>query len=259
MEPKTTSAAAKPALATIIKDYRDYKLMEELHGNWANVVFHRWPSFLVVWASARLGITPMAISLASAVVAFATPVAALALPLQTAMILVCMAGFLFQVLDCADGSLARTTGQVSSLGGTVDFLIDMAQWGLLYAALGILADRTLGTGGLWSALAVFAGWMRLYARMARDALAAESAPAKPGDSRGEGVSKAETKGLSPAGIVVAFVAGLSGLIPFLALAMPFPDLARASVGFLIAYSMLDVTDTAVSGWASLSRRGRTSA
>lgn len=254
MEPKTTGKAAKPALATIISDYRNQKLMEELNGNWANVVLHRAPSFGVVWASVRIGISPMAISLSSAVLAFAMPLGALLMPLHAATIAVCAAGFLFQVLDCADGSLARTTGKVSVIGGTVDFLSDMAQWGLLYLALGILADRFLGTGGLWSALAIFAGWLRLYARLARDAFAAvPDAAGSEGDEPSD-VSKAHARPLSPAGILVAFVAGLSGLIPFLALLMPYPDAARASVGFLLVYSILDAIDTGVGGWARLGRR-----
>ncbi|MBL6430978.1 MAG: hypothetical protein HPM95_06175 [Alphaproteobacteria bacterium] len=34
-----------------------------------------------------------------------------------------------------------------------DFLIDMAQWGLLYGSIGLLADRVLDTGALWTAVA----------------------------------------------------------------------------------------------------------
>lgn len=213
-----------------------------MRGNWANVLLHRLPSFLLVWSCARLGITPVAISLASAGLALAMPAAALILPAWPAAVFVCVSGFLFQVLDCTDGALARTTGQVTAVGGTLDFLIDMVQWGLLYLAIGILADRYLGTGGFWSALAILAGWMRLYARMARDAMTPASNEEK---------DFATIVPRDPGEVLVAFVAGLTGLIPFLALVTPEPTLARAAVIFLVVYSLLDLGDTAagiVSAW-----------
>ncbi|MBA5778735.1 CDP-alcohol phosphatidyltransferase family protein [Stappia sp. F7233] len=246
MESRAGGARAKPTLGTIVREYRHNKLAEEMRGNWANVLLHRLPSFALVWSCARLGITPIAVSLASIVVALAMPAMALVLPVWPAAIAVCAAGFLFQVLDCTDGALARTTGQVSAIGGTLDFLIDMVQWGLLYLAIGILADRYLGTGGFWSALAILAGWMRLYARMARDAMT----PVPDGEKRFATVFPRE-----PGEAIVAVIAGLSGLIPFLALVTPDPVLARAAVIFLVVYSVLDLGDTAI-GIASAWRKGR---
>ena len=91
-------------------------------------------------------------SLLALVLALSMPLQALALPVGVAAVTVTLSGMLFQVLDCADGTLARVTGQTSKLGGDIDTLIDLTQWGLLYISIGMLADTTLDTGLFWTAL-----------------------------------------------------------------------------------------------------------
>ncbi|MXN64639.1 hypothetical protein GR183_06960 [Stappia sp. GBMRC 2046] len=225
-----------PGLGAFVDEYKKNKLVEELKGNWANVVFHRAPSFLLAWLFVRIGISPLGATLLSLPVALALPVLALAPPLESAIVWVFVAGFLFQVLDCVDGSLARVTGRVTHLGGRIDFLIDMAQWGLLYVSVGILADRALDGSGLWTALAAVAAWLRLYARTVRDAFDEKEAqkPAAP-----------VTLPRSPAALVAVFISGLSGLVPFLAFAAVAPSLAPYAVWFLVVYSILDVGDSLV--------------
>ena len=225
-----------PGLGAFVEEYRKNKLVEELKGNWANVVFHRVPSFLLAWIFVRIGISPLAATLLSLPVALALPVVALALPLKSAIFGVFAAGFLFQVLDCVDGSLARVTGRVTYLGGRIDFLIDMAQWGLLYVSVGILADRALDGAGFWTALAAVAAWLRLYGRTVRDAFDEKEASAPDAPA---------ALPRSPAALVVVFIAGLSGLVPFLAFAAAVPSLAPYAVWFLIVYSALDVGDSLV--------------
>ncbi|NRG16650.1 hypothetical protein HPQ64_02990 [Rhizobiales bacterium] len=223
-----------PGLGAFVGEYKANKLVEELKGNWANVIIHRAPAFLLAWLLARFGVSPLAATLLSLPVALALPILALALPLKAAVFWVFVAGYLFQVLDCADGSLARVTGRVTYLGGRIDFLIDMAQWGLLYVGIGILADRTLGGEGFWTALAAVAAWLRLYGRTVRDAFA---------DRADADAEKPATLSLSPSALAIAFISGLSGLVPFLAFVAAVPSLASYAVWFLIVYSVLDVGDS----------------
>lgn len=219
----------KPRMRDMVADYRRDKLWEDLRGNWVNAAIHRLPAFAVAWGAARLGLSPTALTLASGLIALALPLAAAFLPMPFAAILVCVLGYLFQVLDCADGTLARATGRTSEAGARIDFLIDMAQWGLLYLAIGLLADRTLGTGFQWTALACAAAWMRLYARTVRDALP-------------KGRDEPESRPLAVNEIPEAAIAGISGAIPFLALAGPYLPWA---VWALAAYSVLDIATALV--------------
>lgn len=206
-------------------DLHSANAAEEWRGSWAIAALYRRPGILVAFAASRLGLSPLQITCLGLALALTLPLQAALLPLGVAAWAVALSGALFQVLDCADGALARTTGQSSTRGGDVDFLVDMAQWGLLYAAIGLLADRMLEPGLAWTALAVAAAWARLLARVIRDRLSAPSdAPPTP----------IKTKDLP-----VVIVSGLSGLLPFLALsggALPW------AVGFLMLYALLDVGD-----------------
>ncbi|MBL6432572.1 MAG: CDP-alcohol phosphatidyltransferase family protein, partial [Alphaproteobacteria bacterium] len=167
------------------------------------MLFYRIWSFPLIWLLARTPVSPTAVTLSSVPLALSMPVLALTLPLEQAA-RVGLVAILFQILDCVDGGLARCTGRTSRLGGTLDFLIDMAQWGLLYGSIGLLADRVLDTGALWTAVGCAAAWVRLYARVVRDA----------GAGGADAVSAAGAK--RPAGpldVVLWFFAGLSGAIP----------------------------------------------
>jgi phosphatidylglycerophosphate synthase len=62
-------------------------------------------------------------------------------------------------LDCADGQLARVTGQTSAAGGRVDVLCDVAAQIALVAALAATAEAQVPETPAWL-LAAFAGtWM----------------------------------------------------------------------------------------------------
>lgn len=214
----------------IVAEFRANKMDEELRGNWVMVVLHRAPSFLLIWAFSRIGVTAMAVSVMAAALALALPLLAWLSPMPAAGWLVFAAGTLFQILDCADGALARLMGTGSRLGAKADFLIDMAQWGLLYAAIGLLADRQFGEWG-WTALALAAAWVRLYVRLVRDELH-------------EGSPAAKNRPFRPGEIPVAAIAGLSGAIPFLAL---FGSRLDIAVWLLVAYALLDLGDALLGG------------
>jgi phosphatidylglycerophosphate synthase len=62
-------------------------------------------------------------------------------------------------LDCADGQLARVTGQTSAAGGRIDVLCDVAAQIALVAALAAIAKAHVSATPAWL-LAAFAGtWM----------------------------------------------------------------------------------------------------
>ncbi|MDF0601961.1 CDP-alcohol phosphatidyltransferase family protein [Psychromarinibacter sp. C21-152] len=217
-----------PTLAEIADDLRGGRLRQELRGSWAIAVLYRAPSLPLVWLCARAGLAPMAVTLLGMALALALPALAWALPLPAAPWVVALGGALFQVLDCVDGTLARVTGRSSTRGADMDFFVDMLQWVTLYLAIGLLADRVLGGGWGWTALAGGAASGRLLARMVRDRveqrMPAPAAPPAP---------------LAPGDWPVVIVAGVSGLLPFLALTGSWLGVSVAALG---VYALLDIVD-----------------
>ena len=99
----------------------------------------------------------------------------------------------------------------------------------LAVALGLLADRAEDGIGHFTAIAAAAAWLRLYASLFRYTAAARQ---HPHDNRPLGRRE----------IPVAFFAGLSGAIPFLALLGPG---LGAAVPLLLLYSVLDIGDAII--------------
>ena len=218
-------------LIDFARDLRSSSYRAEWRGNWADALLYRVPSIGLAWMSWRLGLAPIAVTALALLVALALPAAAYWTPLGTAPLAVFGLGVLFQILDCTDGTLARTTGSTSQTGADLDFLIDMAQWGFLYIAIGILADRILGGGWAWTALAGFAAWGRILARLVRDQL-------NSGLDR-HGGDNTPSAPLRPLQIPVVVLGGISGLIPFLALSGSWLGVAVAA---LTVYSLLDIAE-----------------
>lgn len=212
-------------LATFRADLRSAAVAEEWRGSWATALLYRRPAVYLAYMANRADLRPGHITGMALVLALTLPIQAALLPLGLAVWGVALTGCLFQIVDCTDGTLARVTGQTSRRGADMDFLVDMAQWGLLYLAIGILADRISGGGYLWTAVAATAAWARLLARVARDRLAhMATAAAKP--RRNTAIDAASL-----------LLGGVSGLLPFLALAgsaLPW------AVGFLMLYALLDI-------------------
>jgi len=214
------------SLEKIADDLHNGRLWTELRSSWAIALLYRVPSLPLVWLAARIGISPTTVTLLALALAFSMPLQAVFLPLGIGAWAVALSGILFQILDCVDGTLARVTGQSSKRGADLDFLVDMAQWGLLYLAIGLLADRTLDDTWNWTAIAALAAWLRLMARLVRDRLDQPTDDDRPAQ-------------LTPAQLPGAFVAGLSGLVPFLALTGGGLGWA---VSALLIYSVLDLVE-----------------
>lgn len=209
-------------------DLHSENAAEEWRGSWAIAMLYRRPGIYVAWWAAHAGIRPATITLSALFLALLMPLQAILFPIGLASIMVCVSGMLFQILDCADGALARATDQPSQRGGDMDFLTDMAQWGLLYAAIGILTDRTLDTGLVWTCLALAAAWCRLMARIVRDRLNDPSVSNPPSQTK-----------TSPLSIAAFVLGGISGLLPLLALSGPCLGWA---VGFLLVYALSDIAE-----------------
>lgn len=197
---------------------------EEWITNWSVFALYRRPGILLAWALLRTGATPNKVTAVSLILAVLMPIAAIVLPLSIAGSLVCVMAVAFQVLDCTDGSMARVTGQGSALGARYDFLVDMFQWGLLYCAIGILADRMVDGGTFWTMVGFAAAWLRLFARVCNDTVPDDEERAPDQDS---------------AWTLMWALNGLSGLIPFMLLLGPHVWLA---VCFVLLYSIGDVID-----------------
>ena len=222
------ASGQKLGIKQIAADACGARLWAELRTNWAIALLYRAPSIPVAWLAARIGASPMAVSLTGLAMAISMPGQAAFIPVELAVWTVAISGFLFHVLDCVDGTLARLTGRVTKRGGDVDFLVDMAQWGMLYLSVGILADRSFDTGFAWTALAAATAWGRLMARVIRDRVNNDAGDAP--------------KPLEPAEYLPAFLAGISGLIPFFALAGPYLGIAVIA---LAVYSVLDMVEAAL--------------
>ncbi len=220
-----------PTMRQIAQDILNGRLRNDFYEYWSMAVLYRIPSLPLVWVFLRLGLRPVQVTLAALALALSLPLQAALWPLAAAPLAVCLSAVLCQVMDCADGTLARLTGRASDAGRDLDFIVDMTQWGLLYVALGLIADRMGGGGFGWTALAMTAAWARLLARVVRDRLSGgglDETPAKP------------PKGAVEFALVA--LAGMSGLIPFFALLGPWLPWA---ILFLLIYGLSDVLEGAV--------------
>ncbi|HEY0700005.1 MAG TPA: CDP-alcohol phosphatidyltransferase family protein [Micromonospora sp.] len=119
-------------------------------------------------AAQRAGLPPTALTVANlllglavsvTVVALAAPVAAGDVPAWAVGLLALVGWHVAYALDCADGQLARVTGQRSAAGARVDVLCDVAAQIALVTALGAVAVAQRPATPTWL-VAVFAGtWM----------------------------------------------------------------------------------------------------
>jgi hypothetical protein len=71
--------------ASILAEYRDRKLKEELASDWGSLVFYRMPSFVLAWALVPLGVTPNQLTLLGVLLIPAMAAACWFLPPEQAM------------------------------------------------------------------------------------------------------------------------------------------------------------------------------
>ncbi|MCW3816518.1 CDP-alcohol phosphatidyltransferase family protein [Micromonospora sp. DR5-3] len=156
----TLADPSRPAIADFHRVNRGGGLFSESISQWIGAVF--------AMVAQRLGLRPTALTLTNLVLGLATSVTVVALagPVAAgdvpawAVGLVALVGWqIAYALDCADGQLARVTGQGSSAGARVDVLCDVAAQIALVAALGATAVAQRPATPAWL-VAIFAGtWM----------------------------------------------------------------------------------------------------
>ncbi|SCL22170.1 CDP-alcohol phosphatidyltransferase [Micromonospora nigra] len=160
MQSATTVAEARPTVADFHRVNRGGGLFSESVSQWLGAVF--------AVVAQRLGLPPTALTITNlvlglatsvTVVALAGPVAAGDVPAWAVGLLALVGWQVAYALDCADGQLARVTGQGSAAGARVDVLCDVAAQIALVAALAATAVAQEPATPTWL-VAIFAGtWM----------------------------------------------------------------------------------------------------
>ncbi|WP_405101736.1 CDP-alcohol phosphatidyltransferase family protein [Micromonospora sp. NBC_01412] len=160
MQSATLAEPSRPSVADFHRVNRGGGLFSESISQWLGAVF--------ALVAQRLGIRPTAVSIANLVLGLATSVTVVALAGRVAagdvpawvVGLAALVGWqVAYALDCADGQLARVTGQGSAAGARVDVLCDVAAQIALVAALSATAVAQHPETPSWL-VAVFAGtWM----------------------------------------------------------------------------------------------------
>ena len=224
-------------LSQIIRNHRETKLAEEFSTEWAMAVLYRPPALLIAWACQYLPVTPSMVTAAAVLLFPVMALAAAVLPPAMAMIAVAALACLFMILDCADGTLARITGQTSQLGQYFDTTADLAYRFVFYGAAGwILAQHPAASPWLSKAafpLALTSAWMMTFARLCR-VYAELRFPPPP---------KREEKKRQPRMDAAGFISGLDGLFPLFALAAWLLQAPATFLWWILAYALADLVYT----------------
>lgn len=159
-QPTGTVPAARPRAA-------DFRSRHRGGGLFTETVSQRLGSYAAV-AADRLGQPPTALTLGNLVLGLAASVSVIALagpmargdvPALAVGLVALVAWHVAYALDCADGQLARVTGQSSPAGARVDVLADVAIQISLVAAVSTVAVTYRPDTPVWL-VAAFAGtWM----------------------------------------------------------------------------------------------------
>ncbi|GAA0810964.1 CDP-alcohol phosphatidyltransferase family protein [Spirilliplanes yamanashiensis] len=159
----TPSPTTDPNAPTVADFYR----VNRGGGLFSEAVSQRLGARVALWAyHRRLAPTVLTVAnlglsvlVSAVVVAAAEPVADGRVPFWAIGLLALLGWQAAYALDCADGQLARVTGQTSAAGGRVDVLCDVAGQIALVAALAATAEAQVPETPAWL-LAAFAGtWM----------------------------------------------------------------------------------------------------
>lgn len=229
-----------PSLGEILQDYRKHKLAEELRGDWGTVVFYRPPAMLLTWLFAKASIRPNHVTLGNALFLPLMVVVAFVFDSGAALITVCLLAIAFGILDCVDGSLARTLGMQSLEGRYLDSVIDIAARVCLYSSLGHISDVGEGaTDALaplqlnWLAVSLIAAWIATFSRLCRiyrQLIRAHSKQSTIAHGR-----------LS--GLILSAFSGIDHALPFIALLCWLLNLLPQLILWLVCYSLLDLVYT----------------
>ncbi|MFC7547053.1 CDP-alcohol phosphatidyltransferase family protein [Plantactinospora sp. GCM10030261] len=163
--PSTTSTTSTTELSR--PTVRDFHRTNRGGGLFSEPI-SQWFGAAIALGAQRLGLPPTALTLtnlvlglavSATVIALAPAVAAGDLPAWPVGLLALLGWQLAYALDCADGQLARVTGQGSAAGARLDVLCDVAAQIALVASLSAVAVAQRPDTPTWL-VAVFTGtWM----------------------------------------------------------------------------------------------------
>lgn len=222
---------------------------------WGVVLFFRLPGFLLAKIAISFGVSATSITVFGFVATFLTAVASVVLPASTAIPAIALLATCFQILDCADGTIARATGTVSHAGRFLDFSSDLLSRAVCLAAIGHVVDGFApGVAPSCLAVGLCAGFCATYARLMRcyvGTLSAGTDPA-PGVSGGRSILH------MPMAMIYGFLSGLDQLFPLLALlAWPYGHLKLLLMCGLV-YHAVDAALAGVAGVLALRAADRQS-
>ncbi|MFM8747545.1 MAG: CDP-alcohol phosphatidyltransferase family protein [Aestuariivirga sp.] len=226
-------------LSQIIRNHRETKLAEEFSTEWAVAVLYRPPALLIAWACQYLPVTPIMVTAAAGLLLPLMVLAAAWMPPGAALAVVTALACLFMILDCADGTLARITGQTSRLGQYLDAATDLAYRVVSYGAAGYILARHPAASPWFSTaalpLALIAAWIMTFARLCRVYAELRFPPS----------AQREEERPQPRMDLAGFVSGLDGLFPLFVLAAWVLAAPAALLWWIFAYALADVVYTQI--------------
>ncbi len=240
----------RPKYLDMSAAYPSAKAADELAGEWGSYVFYRPVSLWLTPWLVRAGISANAVTWFSLVLVVALPFIA-ALPVSHAYVYVSLTAIVVEILDCADGAVARATDSTSRRGHYLDAIADILCRVSLYLCIGILIEGLGRSGSLITdhaaALALASALIAIVARLSRvyAALVFEAAPETHGGA-GEPtpLNRAYRAGFR-------LLSGLDHLTAILLLGLGMAGRIDLLLAWLIVYSLVDFTHTQASIWLKL--------
>jgi phosphatidylglycerophosphate synthase len=156
----STTGRRPPSLADYYAVNKGGGLFSEATGQWIGTV--------LAATGRRLGLPPTVLTLVNLAIALATSVTVvvLAAPVADGAVaawpvgLAALVGWqLAYAFDCADGQLARTTGQTSAAGARTDILSDVASQIALVTAVAVVTLAQRPGTPVWLVVAFAGTWM----------------------------------------------------------------------------------------------------
>jgi phosphatidylglycerophosphate synthase len=230
----------------LLQDYRRDRLADDLAGMWGVVLFFRLPGMILARAAIALGVPAMALTLLGLTISLLIGLVGALSPPATAILLVAVLGALFQIVDCADGTVARATGTTSRAGAFVDFGSDLLWRMVCLAAIGHAADRMAPDDqAVFLQLGLLAGFLATFARLLR--VRAEGVnPASPPAGSGTPPRRATL-----ARLVFSALSGLDELLPLIALVAHAQGWLPVLIAGTVVYHGLDALLAFATGYARL--------
>ena len=234
---------APPRLADVVAAYKAAKSGEELRGEWGAVLLYRPLSFLLTPPLVALGIGATTVTAVSCLLALALPFVAL----TGGVVWLAIVAYLFSVLDCVDGNIARITATTSRRGQYADFITDVVYRVAMYLSIGLLVAPGTVEGwwplGAAPGLALAVALLAVAARLSRVYVEQDMGAGNPYESKADDVAPGPlvrvVDGLFP------FVSGIDPLLPLIVLGAGLAGGIEWVLVWLLAYSALDFAFTQI--------------